>query len=309
MLLALGIILPFSTAHGLGIPGTVLLPMHIPVLLIGLFCGPVYGAACGILIPVLSSILTNMPSFFPMLPIMSGELFTYGLISGLLYTKTPLKKMKLGIYPALIAAMICGRIVYGLIFWILTAAFSEIKALSVWAAITTGLPGIIIQLILIPSLVIAVQQSYKSRRSDALQSAINLIHEGTAACVIIKDNRIIKTGYSRGINQILTFYDENILKNTFVVDKIIGKAAAMVIVSGGALACYGGTMSKDAAEYLKKHHIDFSHGNLVEKIINRTGDGICPMEESVMEIENAEDGIKAIRKKIELLKAANGKKS
>jgi hypothetical protein len=110
-LVGLGLLLPFVTAHAFGMPGTIFLPMHIPVLLIGLFCGPMYGAIGGILIPVLSSLLTGMPPFFPMLPIMTGELFTYGLVSGLLFHKA-----KMPIFPALLISMVSGRLVYGLVF-------------------------------------------------------------------------------------------------------------------------------------------------------------------------------------------------
>ena len=68
VLTALGVLLPFVTAHAFGVPGTVLLPMHLPVLLMGLLCGPQFGAAGGLLIPVISSLLTGMPVAFPMLP-------------------------------------------------------------------------------------------------------------------------------------------------------------------------------------------------------------------------------------------------
>ena len=74
LLLAIGIILPFATAHGIGIPGTVLLPMHIPVLLCGLLCGPAYGSGLGLVLPILNSLLTGMPVLYPMAPIMTAEL-------------------------------------------------------------------------------------------------------------------------------------------------------------------------------------------------------------------------------------------
>ena len=70
MLLALGILLPLVTAHGFCIPGVVLLPMHIPVLLCGFICGPLYGGVLGFVLPLLNSVLTGMPVMYPMAPIM-----------------------------------------------------------------------------------------------------------------------------------------------------------------------------------------------------------------------------------------------
>ena len=108
MLLAVGILLPFSTSHGLGLPGTVLLPMHIPVLLCGLLCGPLYGGAIGALLPILNCVLTGMPAPYPMMPIMAMELLTYGAVSGLLYHKTRLYRLRWGVYPAMLIAQPVG---------------------------------------------------------------------------------------------------------------------------------------------------------------------------------------------------------
>ena len=304
MLIALGILLPFSTSHGLGIPGTVLLPMHIPALLCGLLCGPLWGALCGFLLPVLNSILTGMPVMYPMMPIMACELFTYGLTGGLLYGKTKLRKLKLGIYPALLGAMVCGRVVYGLVFQILLFVSGKLKALSVWAAIMTGIPGIVIQILLIPPIVLALQQGRRRVTKSAIHSAINLISEGTANCVVIKENTIVKTQCDRGIAPIIALYESGMLEGAFVVDKIIGKAAAMVMTLGGVKGCYGVTMSAAALQWLKAHHVPVQYENCVDVIMNRKGDGSCPMEQTVQEIEDAQEALKALKDKISELQNA-----
>ena len=298
MLIALGILLPFATSHGIGIPGTVLLPMHIPVLLCGLLCGPLFGAVCGFLLPILNSFLTGMPVMYPMMPIMAGELCTYGLVSGLLYGKTKLRKVKWGVYPSLLGAMLCGRIVYGLIFQVLLFISGKLKALTVGAAIVTGLPGILIQLLLIPPVVLALRYGRERMAKSALHSAINLISEGTASCVVIKDNTIVKTQCDRGIAPVIQLYESGVLKDAYVVDKIIGKASAMVMTLGGVKGCYGVTMSEAAVKWLKEHQITVQYENCVAAIMNRTGDGICPMEQTVKEIEDAELALVALKKKI-----------
>ncbi len=301
MLVALGILLPFATSHGMGIPGNVILPMHIPVLLCGFMCGPMYGAICGFILPVLNSVLTGMPVLYPMMPIMAGELFTYGLMSGLLYGKTKLRKVKYGIYPALIGAMLCGRVVYGLIFQVLLFLNGNLKALTVWTAIMTGLPGIVIQLLLIPPIIMALQFGGRRMTKSALHSAINLISQETASCVVLKENTIVRTLYGRGIRPMIELYEEGVLADAFVVDKIIGKASAMILTLGGVKGCYGVTMSESAYDWLKAHGVQVDCGTKVENIINRTGDGICPMEQTVQGLNDEKEALVALKKKVEEL--------
>ena len=301
MLMAVGVILPYFTAHGFGVPGNVLLPMHIPVLLAGLLCGPFYGALCGVIIPCLSAILTGMPSFYPMLPIMVGELCTYGLISGLLLFKTALHKKSWGSYTALIGAMICGRLVYGIIFSILLGLNPQLKALSMPAAILTGLPGIILQLILIPPVVIAVlsvlKDTPKSKEgvTAQMEEAIMLIRSGKASCIVIKDGKILRKLNGRGIGPVIALYEEGIINNAEVVDKIIGKAAAMILVLGNVKKVYGEIMSKEAEKYLRAHHIEVDYGRCIDVINSREGNGICPMERAVMTIDEPLEALQVLK--------------
>lgn len=300
MLLAIGIILPFATSHGLGIQGTVLLPMHIPVFLCGLLCGPLYGGMVGLLLPILNCLLTGMPALYPNMPIMACELLTYGLVSGLLYHKTRLGRVKLGIFPTLLLSMVCGRVVYGLVFQVLLFLSGSLKALTVWGALITGIPGIIVQLLLVPGIVLMLN---KYRRPEtAIQSAKNLIAQDTAVCVVIKDNTIIRTEPGRGIGPILKLYEEGVLKDAFVVDKIIGKASAMILALGGVKGCFGITVSQSAVNWLKAHQIPLSYERCVDAIINRTGDGTCPMEQTVKNVDDAAKALPLLKAKLEELR-------
>ncbi len=148
LLLALGIIFPYIT-HITKIPGNIFLPMHLPVLIAGFIVGPLYGGLIGILLPILNHILSGMPPI-PILYSMTLELFTYGLVTGFLYLK--LKK----IIPSLVFAMIIGRIISGLTSFLLFTFLGLGQfSLKFWitGSIVTALPGIIIQLILIPIIV------------------------------------------------------------------------------------------------------------------------------------------------------------
>ncbi len=156
--LALCLVLPFLTGQ---IPevGRALSPMHIPVLLAGFICGPWWALAVGFIAPLLRGILFGMPALFPDGIAMAFELATYGLLSGLLYKKLP--KTTGNIYVSLIAAMLGGRIVWGIVRTILSGisgtAFSWALFLS--GAFTTAIPGIILHIILIPVLVLALKKA------------------------------------------------------------------------------------------------------------------------------------------------------
>lgn len=157
LFLAFGLLLPFVTAQMPSI-GNKLLPMHIPVLLCGFLLGGKYGLIVGFITPLLRSLLFTMPPMFPIAIAMAFELATYGLIAGILYKLFP--KKTLYIYISLIISMICGRIVWGIVSSVLYGV-SEIG--FTWEIFIAGgfinaIPGIIIQIIIIPVIVIAVKR-------------------------------------------------------------------------------------------------------------------------------------------------------
>ncbi len=152
--IAIGIILPM-VAHVIG-QGPVILPMHIPVILAGFVLNAPFAVIVGIITPILSSIMTGMPILFPVLPFMIFELATYGLVTSLLY-----RRLKLNVYVSLIGAMLTGRIVATIVVWVLiNFFFVTLPNPIVWmtGVVTTGLPGIAIQLLLIPVIVVALSR-------------------------------------------------------------------------------------------------------------------------------------------------------
>ena len=156
--LALALVLPFLTGQ---IPeiGSMLSPMHIPVLLCGFVCGWPWGVAVGAVAPILRSFLFHMPPMFPTAFAMAFELATYGLVAGLLYKLLPKKTGWL--YFELIAAMVAGRVVWGGVrFAIAGLGGSEFSPAAFLAgAVTSAVPGMILQIILVPLLVLALQKA------------------------------------------------------------------------------------------------------------------------------------------------------
>ena len=149
VLIASGVLLPIAF-HMLGTMGIVFLPMHLPVLIAGLFLGSKAGFLTGLITPLLSSFITGMPPIMPILPVMTIELSTYGLVGGYLYQQ---KKQPLIV--SLISAMVSGRIlavaaVYALV---LAIGIKMEPVAYLKGAVVTGLPGIVAQLVLIPVIV------------------------------------------------------------------------------------------------------------------------------------------------------------
>lgn len=153
----LGVVIP-QALHFIPKAGMILLPMHIPILLCGILCGPILGMACGVITPILSSFITGMP-MPAFLPNMIVELLVYGLVAGLLYKIIRTKYYILNIYLSLIGSMVAGRIVYGILNALI---FSVGKySISIWVTsmFITAIPGIVIQLILIPAIVVALKKA------------------------------------------------------------------------------------------------------------------------------------------------------
>lgn len=157
MFLALAYVLPFLTGQIQQI-GSMLCPMHIPVILCGFFCGWPWGLAVGCMAPLLRSMTLGMPLMFPNAVCMAFELATYGAVAGFLYQKLPAKKIY--VYVSLITAMIAGRLVWGLAMSIclgIKGGSFGFKAFLA-GALTNAIPGIIIQIVLIPLLVLFLEK-------------------------------------------------------------------------------------------------------------------------------------------------------
>lgn len=157
MFLGMALVLPFLTGQ---IPeiGSMLCPMHIPVLLCGYLCGGPWGMIVGLTAPLLRSIIFGMPPMFPTAFCMMFELATYGLCAGVLYRLLPRKKSTL--FVSLILAMIAGRIVWGLVMFGYAGFDVESFGFAAFVAgaLTNALPGIALQLVLIPVLVLLINK-------------------------------------------------------------------------------------------------------------------------------------------------------
>ena len=169
MFLALALVLPFLTGQ---IPqiGGMLLPMHIPVLLCGLICGWRYGAVVGFVAPLMRMALFGMPPLVAAVA-MAFELAAYGGIAGFLYNRSRWQCV-VALYRALLAAMVGGRIVWAAVRVVMISGVTG--SAFTWSAFMAGallnaIPGIILQLVFIPVLMVALDRTgmVRFRREQA----------------------------------------------------------------------------------------------------------------------------------------------
>lgn len=155
--IALCVVLPMIF-HSIPNAGNVILPMHIPVMICGLICGMEYGLFCGLLGPFISGILTQMPPMAA-LPAMMAELAVYGLLTGLIYSIIHTGKLIPDIILSLAVSMAGGRIVYGIINALIFRAGNYSVETWLVSSFVTALPGIIIEFVLIPAVIMALEKS------------------------------------------------------------------------------------------------------------------------------------------------------
>lgn len=159
MFLALALVLPFVTGQ-LPQMGMAFLPMHLPVLLCGFLCGWPWGLIVGLIAPLLRSVLFGMPPMMPTALAMAFELAAYGAFSGLFYALLP--KKPASVYIALVLSMLLGRAVWGLVSLALYGLFlgnAFTVAMFVAGAFVNAWPGIVVQLVLVPLIILALERA------------------------------------------------------------------------------------------------------------------------------------------------------
>ncbi len=153
LLSAAGVLLP-QVFHMIGgtATGGMFLPMHIPVLLAGMLYGPLCGASVGVLSPTLSFLIFGMPPAAKY-PFMLIELIFYGLAAGL-FERAFRRFDTLNLLLTTLFAQAAGRLAYAGCLWLggkILVGVAFPAAASVTAAVAAGLPGIVIQLVLVPA--------------------------------------------------------------------------------------------------------------------------------------------------------------
>lgn len=163
MFLAIGIVLPFLTGQ-IQTVGQMLSPMHLPVLICGFICGPIYSFLVGFTLPLLRSLMFGMPPMYPASIAMAFEMGTYGALCGILYPifSKIIKNKVVKLYPPLLISMVVGRVVWGIVRYLIASIDKTLVFnvnLFISGALLTVWPGIIIQLVFVPLIVYAIEKT------------------------------------------------------------------------------------------------------------------------------------------------------
>lgn len=135
------------------------------------------------------------------------------------------------------------------------------------------------------------------------EKAIELLDSGEFTCVLCKGD-LLYTSKLKGIAPMIKFIDENVALEGFsAADIIVGKAAALLFVKAGIESVFAKTMSVAATEVFNSFNIQYSYNVLTEYIINRKGDGLCPMEIAVSDISSPETAFQTIKQTLNKLKS------
>ena len=140
--------------------------------------------------------------------------------------------------------------------------------------------------------------------ADVLAEASNLISAGRAGAVLVKDGVIVAVEPNGpGVKPILGLHDNrpDVLKGAWVVDKVVGRAAAAIAIDGGASRVHGLLMSETAKAFLGEKGIPATADQVVPQILNRAHDGLCPLEDSVQKLDDPAKMVKAVRARIKTL--------
>ena len=171
MFLSIGLVLPFLTGQIQSL-GNALLPMHLPVFLCALICGWKYAVPMAFILPPLRSLLFTMPPLYPTAVSMAFELAVYALVTGLVYSLLR-KKNVLAVEISIIAGMLAGRAVWGCVQALLLgiSGKSFTFAAFIAGAFTNAVPGIILQLVLIPAAMVVLDRTGALPFGDGAQTA------------------------------------------------------------------------------------------------------------------------------------------
>ena len=125
----------------------------------------------------------------------------------------------------------------------------------------------------------------------------NILLKENHTIVIYKSDASVVVSDDRGVAPLMKLLKENKeqLRDSMIADKVIGKAAALLMVYAGVKEVFTPTISVPAVEVFEKHNVKITYDKVVERIINRTGDGLCPMESLCLNVENPEEAFDVIR--------------
>jgi hypothetical protein len=132
--------------------------------------------------------------------------------------------------------------------------------------------------------------------NDLLQ-ARQVLDADQLAFVLVREGKVIATGEDYGVRELLAAVDRlgSIARGASLADKIVGQAVALIVVHAGISAVHTRVASESAVKLLQRHDVPLSAASIVPRILNRRGDGPCPMEKATLPFEDVGPGLAALR--------------
>ena len=129
----------------------------------------------------------------------------------------------------------------------------------------------------------------------SLEKAKSILLSSASTIAVVSDGELF-TSQERGVKPLLFLLKEKkeFLKGASVADKVIGKAAALLMVLGEIKEVHTLIISEPAIKVFEKHNIPCFYDKKVTRIVNRTGDGLCPMETLCLDVENPQEAFDRI---------------
>lgn len=131
-----------------------------------------------------------------------------------------------------------------------------------------------------------------------LNKAKETLFSGEYTCVVCREDAVF-TSVRRGVAPLVAWMERGAcFEDHCAADKVVGKATAFLYVLLGVKAVYARVISRSAVQVLMDYDISVEYDELVENIINRKGDGICPFEAAVLDVNEPKEAYKIIREKM-----------
>lgn len=143
-----------------------------------------------------------------------------------------------------------------------------------------------------------------------IEDLIKILHEKGLSCVILKSNGELVYCRQRGVKDLyeLLLGSPEVLDGATIADKVVGRGAAALMVLGRIKRLYTDVLSRPALDLLDQAGIKTGYGTLVDNIINRAGDDICPVEKLTSQAKSAQEALPLIKQFIESMAAKNNQK-
>ncbi len=136
-------------------------------------------------------------------------------------------------------------------------------------------------------------------RVDGRVLVKKLLKDKKASLIVVKEGNILYVGYNHGLRDLafLIRSSPRMLNRAYIADKVVGKAAAIILTYHKVSYVYALVLSKYGLKVLAQEGIPYEYEELVSSIRNPKGD-LCPFERLVLDIDDLEEAYNILIKEL-----------